>query len=118
MFVRVEMQIGEPKPATFVSEAALNSDQGTSFLWVVPDEQGEKSSGVAKVDRRNVERGPRKKGLIAVTGLKEGDRVVVSGQQTVRKGIEVQITEVPMPTAKAPEGSGPHGSGSQGSASK
>jgi RND family efflux transporter MFP subunit len=118
MFVRVEMQIGEPMPAQFVYEGALNSDQGTSFLWVVPGAKGEKSTGVAKVDRRNVERGPRKKGLIAVTGLKEGDRVVVSGQQTVRKGIEVQITEVPMPTAKAPEGSGPHGSGSQGSASK
>jgi RND family efflux transporter MFP subunit len=99
MFVRVEMQIGEPKPALFVAESALNSDQGTSFLWVL----GKDST---KVERRDVERGPRKNGLIAVSptsasgsGLKEGDRVVVSGQQTVRKDTEVQPTEVAMPRA-------------------
>jgi RND family efflux transporter MFP subunit len=99
MFVRVEMRIGEPKPALFVSEKALNSDQGQSYLWVV----GPGKDGKAMVERRNVERGPRKDGLISVTSVKEadrlkdGDRIVVSGLQQIRKGTEVQANEIEMP---------------------
>jgi RND family efflux transporter MFP subunit len=100
MFVRVEMQIGEAKPAQFVDERALSSDQGTSYLLVVgPDHTDKNGATVATVDRRNVVRGPRKEGLISVTGLMEGDRIIVSGLQTVRKGIDVQTTEKPMPRA-------------------
>src|SRR5262249_12160659 len=78
------------------SEAALGSDQGRKFLYVV--------NGENKVEYRHVETGQRKNGLIAVKGLDEelteDDRVVVNGQQRVRPPMEGEAQQVPMPRPK------------------
>jgi multidrug efflux system membrane fusion protein len=89
MFVRVRMGIGLPGPALFVTEGALNSDQGRKYVWVVNDEN--------KVVYTPVTLGQRKDGLISVRGVKEGDRVIVDGLQRVRAGQEVAPKDVPMP---------------------
>jgi RND family efflux transporter MFP subunit len=103
MFVRVRMGITEPKRRLFVDERALNSDQGRKYLYIVVEDSkdGEK---ISKIDRRDVEVGQRMNGMIAVEAVKAGsltekDLVVVTGLQTIRKGIEVQPTVVPMPAA-------------------
>ncbi len=38
MFVRVRMDVGQPRPALFVAEEALGSDQGRRYLYVVNDD--------------------------------------------------------------------------------
>jgi RND family efflux transporter MFP subunit len=96
LFIRVRMGLGAPRKALFVSEAALGSDQGRKFLYVV--------NGENKVEYRHVETGQRKNGLIAVKGLDqeltEDDRIVVNGLQRVRPPMEVEAKPVPMPPAK------------------
>jgi multidrug efflux system membrane fusion protein len=91
MFVRVRMGIGEPQEALFIAETALNSDQGRKYVYVVDDEN--------KIVYTPVEPGQRKDGLIAVSGVKEGDRVVVDGLQRVRAQMMVAPHDVPMPRA-------------------
>jgi RND family efflux transporter MFP subunit len=112
LFVRVRMGIGEPKPALFISEAALGSDQGSRFVYVVGDDD--------KTKYRKVEVGPRKDGLISVNiwdgektfddqgkekdpvGLLPTETIVVNGLQRVRAGVVVVPKVVPMPRAKTP----------------
>jgi multidrug efflux system membrane fusion protein len=91
MFVRVRVGVGEPQETLFVAESALNSDQGRKFVYVIDDDN--------KVVYKQVEPGQRKDGLIAVKGVKEGDRVVVDGLQRVRAQMVVAPREVPMPRA-------------------
>jgi RND family efflux transporter MFP subunit len=100
LFIRVRMGVGEPRPALFVSEAALGSDQGRKFVYVVNDEN--------KVVYTPVEVGQRKNGLIAVEkGLKGGERVVVDGLQRVRPADKVEAKAVPMPRAAGPQTAAP-----------
>jgi RND family efflux transporter MFP subunit len=91
MFVRVRMGIGEPQETLFIAETALNSDQGKKYVYVIDEDN--------KVVYTPVETGQRKDGLIAVTGLKGGERVVVDGLQRVRAQMVVAPKEVPMPRA-------------------
>jgi len=92
LFIRVRMGIGEPRPALFVAEAALGSDQGRQYLFVVNDQN--------KIVYTPVIVGQRKNGLIAVSGLEGGERVVVNNLQAVKAQMEVEPKEVPMPKAK------------------
>jgi RND family efflux transporter MFP subunit len=96
MFVRVRMGIGEPQKELFIAEAALNSDQGRKYVYVLDDEN--------KIVYTPVETGQRKDGRIAIrSGLKENDRVVVDGLQRVRPQMVVNPKEVTMPRAKDDE---------------
>jgi RND family efflux transporter MFP subunit len=92
LFIRVRMGIGEPRPALFVAEAALGSDQGRQYLFVVNDQN--------KIVYTPVIVGQRKNGLIAVSGLEGGERVVVNNLQAVKAQMEVEPKIVPMPKAK------------------
>jgi RND family efflux transporter MFP subunit len=96
MFVRVRMGIGEPQATLFLAETALNSDQGKKFVYAVDEDN--------KIVFTPVETGQRKDGLIAVSGLKGDERVVVDGLQRVRVGMVVAPRDVPMPRATGEEG--------------
>jgi RND family efflux transporter MFP subunit len=90
LFVRVRLPMGNPYRAVLVAEAALGTDQGQKFLYVV-DEAG-------NTERRDIKVGQLDKGLRVVShGLAEGERVVVNGLQRVRNGIKVAASDVPMP---------------------
>jgi multidrug efflux system membrane fusion protein len=91
MFIRVRMGLGEPQEWQCIAETALQSDQGRKYVYVVGDDN--------KVMYTRVEPGQRKDGLIAVKGLKGGERVVVDGLQRARPQMEVTPKEVPMPRA-------------------
>jgi RND family efflux transporter MFP subunit len=89
LFARLRIPIGEPHPATVVAERALGTDQGQRFVFVVNDEN--------VVEYRPVKIGALQDGLREIVeGVKEGERVVVSGLQRVRKGIKVDAGEVEM----------------------
>lgn len=93
LFVRVRLPIGNPYQATLVAEEALGTDQGQKYLYVVDD--------AGKVEYRRVKIGRLHGSLRVVTdGLTTGEKVVVSGLQRVRQGIEVKAEVVEMPGAK------------------
>ena len=99
MFVRVRMDVGQPRPSLFVAEAALGSDQGRRYLYVVNDDN--------KTVYTQVDVGQRKDGLIAVKPVKgyrltAKDRVVVNGLQRVHADQEVEPKPVDMPRATVP----------------
>lgn len=82
LFVRVRLPIGEAYQAIMVAEAALGTDQGQKFVYVVDAEN--------KAQYRRVEVGKLQNGRRAILqGLALDERVVVSGLQRVRPGAVV-----------------------------
>jgi RND family efflux transporter MFP subunit len=83
LFVRVRVQVGKPYSALLVPERALGSDQGQKFLYVVSDSD--------EATQRQVKVGSLHEGLRVVThGLEPGERIIVSGLQRVRSGMQVE----------------------------
>jgi RND family efflux transporter MFP subunit len=83
LFVRIRVPVGEPHTALLIPEAALGTDQGQKFLYVVNDKD--------EVEYRPVKVGRLHDGLRVVTeGLRKGERVVLNGLQRVRPGAKVE----------------------------
>ena len=81
MFMTVTIE-GETKSALLVPEAAIVPEQGRAYTFVVSDNV---------VSRREVRTGRRRPGDVEIiSGLSEGERVVVEGLQALRDGIAVQ----------------------------
>ena len=81
-FVTVTVEGVEPVKALGVPRAAILTDQGGSYVYVVGAEN--------KVERRNVQLGQSTPSLAIVSsGLKLGETVVLEGLQRVRPGIQV-----------------------------
>jgi len=86
--------IGTPYRAFLIPDEALLSDQGRKFLYVVNEKD--------EVVYRPATLGQEIQGLRVIKdGLQAGDRVIVSGMQRVRPGVQVQATAQPPP--KRPE---------------
>ncbi len=99
LFVRIRLPIGEPYQAILVAEQALSTDQGQKNLYVVDD--------VNKVVYRRVKVGRSHNGLRIISeGLQSGDKVIVSGLQRVRPGMDVQPKLVDMQTVAQPAAPG------------
>jgi multidrug efflux system membrane fusion protein len=92
MFVRIRLPLGVPYPALLVADSAIATDQGQKNLYIVDDKN--------VVHYQRIVPGPlQEDGLRVIEeGLKPGEKVVVSGLQFVRPGLEVQTEEAPMPT--------------------
>lgn len=84
--VGVTVSAKEPQKKLVISQSAVMlSAQGASVLVVTPDN---------KVESRKIEVGEQRGAQIVVlSGLTEGERVIVSGLQKVRPGIVVEATE-------------------------
>ena len=100
-FARLRMGQAKTEPALMVNERAIGTDQDKKFVMVV--------GGDNKAVWREVTLGATVDGLrVATSGLKAGERIVVSGLQRVRPGSLVEPQVVRMdPTekqAQAPSG--------------
>jgi RND family efflux transporter MFP subunit len=85
LFVRMHFPIGEPYQALLVAEQALGTDQGQKFIYVADDD--------GKVSYRRIKVGRLHQGRRVVTeGLTATDKVVVTGLQRIRPGVEVTPT--------------------------
>ncbi len=85
--VGVNVVAKKPELRLMMSQSGLLLDQKGAYVMVVTPDN--------KVEPRRIEVGEQRGPLIVVTsGLKEGDRVIVSGLQKVRPGITVEATEV------------------------
>ena len=90
LFVRIRIPVGESYRALLVPEAALGTDQGQRFVYVV-DDQG-------NVSYRRVTVGKLHEGMrVIAAGLEPHERVVVTGLQRVVPGnkVEARLIEIP-----------------------
>lgn len=96
MFVRIRLPLGQPHSALLVTEKALATDQGQKYLLTVDDKD--------VVQYRKVTTGPlQDDGLRVIeTGLKPGERVIVSGLQLARPGMKVTVENTDMAAGNAP----------------
>ena len=86
--VRVIVEGNAPAKAVVVPQPALAIDQTGPYVYVVD------SKGI--VEQRRITIDFVRDGMIAVaSGLKEGDRVIVQGQQRVRAGMAVEAQPAP-----------------------
>jgi len=107
MLMTVALALNE-KRALVVPERAVIAAQGQQFVYVVGAEN--------RIERRPVDVGRRREGLVEIiSGLEAGERVVSEGTIRVRPGLTVRIEgEEP---ASAPAAGGWGGSGRPGAAS-
>lgn len=104
LFVRIRLPIGSPYESILIPDEAIQSDQERKYVWIVNNSN--------EVEYRSVKLGQSIQELRAIKapdpgkegkeGLSRGERVIVSGMQRVRKGIQVDATMQPAP---APPGS-------------
>ena len=86
--VRVIVEGNEPAKVMVVPLAAMAIDQTGRYVYVV--------DGKGMVEQRRITVDFVRDGMIAVaSGLKEGDRVIVQGQQRVRAGMAVEAQAAP-----------------------
>lgn len=85
LFARIRLPGSERYEAILIPDKAIGSDQAEKFVLTLNDEQ--------KVVRKVVTLGPMSHGLrIIRSGLSVRDRVILSGQQRARPGVEVLAT--------------------------
>jgi len=91
--VRVIVEGNEPAKALVVPQPAMAIDQTGPYVYVV--------DGKGVVEQRRITVDFVRDGMIAVaSGLKEGDRVIVRGQQRVRAGMAVEAQAAPAPAGQ------------------
>jgi RND family efflux transporter MFP subunit len=89
-FARIRLPLGFAHQALLISDRAVDVDQGQKIVYVVGQDN--------KVALRPIRLGSLHDGRRVVgEGLKQGDRVIVTGLQQVRAGIIVEPTVVEMP---------------------
>lgn len=91
--VRVIVEGNEPEKVLAIPQPALAIDQTGPYVYVVDSRN--------MVEQRRITTGFTRDGLITVTsGLKEGEDVIVQGQQRVRPGLTVEARPVPRPVSR------------------
>lgn len=82
MFANARVMAGAPEPALLVPDAAVQSDQGYKYLYVVGAD--------SKVERRDIVLGRAHGQFRAVTkGLTPGDNIIINGLMMLRPGAKV-----------------------------
>ena len=85
MFARVSLIIGESKSTPVVLKESIMGKAPGAYVYVIEDN---------KAVLRNVKLGIRQDGYFEVTdGIKEGDAVVIMGQQRLKDGVSVKVEE-------------------------
>lgn len=86
LFARVRIPASALQPAVLVPDQAIGTDQDQLFAYVIGNDD--------KAEYRKIEVGPlHDSKRIVRSGLVAGERVVVSGAQTLRPGAAVKVTE-------------------------
>lgn len=98
MFVRLRIPMGIPSQAVLVAERTLVTDQGLKNVFLIDENN--------KVQYRRVELGAlQPDGLRVITsGLEGKEKVLLSGLQMVRPGMEVSPETMEMPVQPVSEG--------------
>jgi multidrug efflux system membrane fusion protein len=93
-FIRAQVLVETLKDAVTIPEAAVQRNTDGLFVWVITPE--------STVDYRAIQGGPTKEGMTVVrSGLKPGERIVVSGQYRLKPGTKIEIAAPQTPAAPA-----------------
>jgi RND family efflux transporter MFP subunit len=96
MFGTIRIARGEPHEALLIPDEAIMADQAIQFVYVVGPEN--------RVERRDVELGPKVEGLRVVrSGLSGDSQVIVKGMQRARPGAPVSPSPKSGPEAPGQE---------------
>ena len=99
LFARIRLPIGIPYKTLLIPDEALQSDQGRKYVYVVKKEKDAEGKEIDKVEYRAVKLGQAVEGLRSIKeGLKQGERVIVTGMQRVRPGVTVQAKKQDPPS--------------------
>jgi multidrug efflux system membrane fusion protein len=100
LFVRIRLPIGSVYEAIIIPDEAIQSDQERKYVWII--------NAKNEVEYRSVKLGQSIKDLRVILaptkgsegkeGLTKEDRVIISGMQRVRSGIQVDAAEQASPT--------------------
>ncbi|MFO0994466.1 MAG: efflux RND transporter periplasmic adaptor subunit [Hyphomicrobiales bacterium] len=95
MYASVAVEAGEEQKVVTVAQTAVSySLYGDSVFVLLPPKEkaGEGKDEVFDIERRFVKVGPMRNGRIQIVdGLKNGDRVVVAGQNKIDQGSKVRV---------------------------
>ncbi len=90
MFVSIEISGNSDEEKILISEKAISTDQTRKFVWVVDKDN--------KTDYREVFIGSNMDGKrVILSGLEEGEKVVLDGVMKIRQGTWVTQKETPPP---------------------
>jgi membrane fusion protein (multidrug efflux system) len=94
LFMTVELVL-ETRNSILIPETAIVPEAGAAYAYVVED---------STVSRRNIEIGLRRDGEAEIiSGVEDGEAVIVRGVQKVRDGADVRIIDENLPTASVPK---------------
>jgi membrane fusion protein (multidrug efflux system) len=95
MYANVAVDAGAPETVVTVAQTAVSySLYGDSvFVLMTPKEKaGEGKEEIFDIERRFIKVGPMRDGRVRIVdGLKNGDRVVIAGQNKIDQGSKVRV---------------------------
>ena len=95
LYARIKVGAGTPADAVLIDDSAVGTDQAKKFVLVVDDQN--------KVQYREITLGNMHEGMrIIASGLKSGERIIVSGTQRARPNEAVSPKLVDMGTVTRP----------------
>ena len=112
MFASLQVLLPDPRPQVVVPESAVTYTLYGNSVYVAAHKQAEDGQAQQDgedepplvADRRTVETGERRDGLVVILkGLKPGEQVVIAGQLKLTQGAAIRITpdKTPQPDANS-----------------
>lgn len=97
MFAKVSQSAGEASDDVVVSQTAVDTSGEQRFVWVVEDD---------KANKREVELGQNTNDgyVVIASGLKAGERVVVTGRQNLQQNVAVSVQQTKSPVTLPAKG--------------
>ena len=95
MFANLQVLLPDPQPQVVVPESAITYTLYGNSVYVVTRKPPEDGKGEPQLlaDRRTVETGERREGLVVIhKGLKAGEQVVIAGQLKLTQGAPIRIS--------------------------
>ncbi|OZG74484.1 efflux transporter periplasmic adaptor subunit [Hahella sp. CCB-MM4] len=82
-------QVADESGLIYIPPHAVQEDEGGRYVWIV--KSAENSTGI--VERREVTTGQlQNKGIVILSGLEEGDELVIAGMSKMHPGLKVRLS--------------------------
>jgi multidrug efflux system membrane fusion protein len=92
MYAKVQVSLAARDNVLTIPETAVNHSLYGDSVYLIQESKGEKGEAVLTVTRTPIQTGERVDNRVAVTGIKEGDRVVTTGQIRLFEGAVVTLS--------------------------